>query len=741
MTDKRQHHIIEAAITPRPEAKGKEWDVTIIGSGEGLVTIRGREYIKSKNGRLYLCDGLEASVPMWEGIKVYDNHLTDAEFRQRAGMRSVMEELLGILVEPRWNEQERAIRAVFKVADPNASRKLKEFYDMGILDTFGLSIDTKPIGQTIMHEGEKVDLVEGFERIHSCDLVADPAAGGGFNRLIAATQQEAHMPVTLEALEARIAKLEAALASGSEQVDADAAPEEVVAEIEMAVEEVAASAPADADPADVAQAAANAAQDVADEIAGEAPAEEPVPEAEQIRKLETRLTLSEVLSASKLPADAQALVRAAFVDRTPEAEEVKRMVEQVRGAIAARDSTGRVNQRSGIVGIGLDKNDNARLDFLRILAGNMKFRQLENIEEHYVQDRMPEAYNTWVKSGRPQIGRGGMRRWMYQYFPDVELGRQMEAATTSTMSSIVKSALNVMLASDFQARHAWWTPIVREEELDSIDAPTLVRVYGLSTLDVVDEGQAYTELAWTDAEETAAFVKRGNFVGVTLESMLLDKVNKVRAIPELLADSYFNTISARAAAVFTTNSAAGPVLSDTGALFNATAIGSTGGHVNLLTAAFSYTSYQAARLAMRIQTTKSLGGGVRLGIRPKYILGPYDLEAAAIQVVKSEAVPGSANNDPNPFFNEAEFIGVPEWTDTNNWALVADPVQFPCIWSLYYRGNRVPELFTADDETSGAMFTNDTFRYKVRMLTFRFSSTYDTLPVSDWRGLHKSNVS
>jgi len=71
---------------------------------------------------------------------------------------------------------------------------------------------------------------------------------------------------------------------------------------------------------------------------------------------------------------------------------------------------------------------------------------------------------------------------------------------------------------------------------------------------------------------------------------------------------------------------------------------------------------------------------------------------------------------------------------------VADPAQFPCIWALYYRGNRVPELFTADSETGGSMFTNDTFRYKVRMLTFRFSSTYDCLPVGDWRGVHKSNV-
>jgi hypothetical protein len=38
------------------------------------------------------------------------------------------------------------------------------------------------------------------------------------------------------------------------------------------------------------------------------------------------------------------------------------------------------------------------------------------------------------------------------------------------------------------------------------------------------------------------------------------------------------------------------------------------------------------------------------------------------------------------------------------------------------------------------MFTNDALRFKVRMMTFRFSSTYDCAPISDWRGCHWSIV-
>jgi hypothetical protein len=738
----RQQHAFEATISPRPNAEGKEWEVTIIGPDNGLAMVHGREYVKSKNGRLYSCAGLEKSVPMWEGVRVFDNHLTDEEFEERQGMRSVAQEWLGSIVSPRWDAQEHALNGTFKVVEDATARKLLNAHNQGILSTIGLSMDTIPQGQNnVIFEGERYTVIEGFEKIFSVDLVAEPAAGGGFGRLIAATQtMEADMPVTLEQLEARIAKLEALASGGQEQVDA--APEEVAAEIEQAVADVADSAPPEADAGEVAQAIANEVQAVADEIAGEAPPEEPMPEA--IRKLETRLTLNEVLSASKLPADAQALVRAAFNGRTAEAEEVKRMVEQVRKTIAARDSSGRVTGAGGRAPItaGMAPEDWREVEFMRLMAGNMKFRALESVEDETVKERLTESrgYQAWVKNGRP---RGNTRRfseWLIQGFGD-PLERAFEAATTSSLSSIVKNAVNILLASDFQARHQWWSAICREEEVDTIDTPTLIRWFGLGTLDVVDEGQAYTELALVDEEETAAFVKRGNYIGITMETLLRDKVNKIRAIPEMLADSWYNTLSKYAAAVFTTNSGEGPLLvGSAGNLFNSTAETTEAGHANLLTSPLSYSSYVAGRSAMMKHTNADVGLGVRLLIRPKYMLVPVELEATARQIIESPNKPGGADNDVNPYQNEVEIIVVPEWTDANNWALVADPQQYPAIWNLYYRGRRVPELYTSEDETQGAMFTNDTLRYKVRQLTFRYSSTYDCFPVSDFRPLQKFNV-
>jgi len=705
---------VEAVISPRPgpDFKGNEWEVTIIGAQtpDDLVLVDGKKYVKSLNKRLYSAAGLKASVASWDGVKVYDNHLTDAEFDDRGGMRSVAKEWLGSIVTPWWDEGTTQLRAILKVADEATAKKLYNAHQAGILDTVGLSIDTVPTATDSQYQG--MPIVEGFSRIFSLDLVAEPAAGGGFNRLIAAKHsQEANV-------------------SEKEKTGTELAPD-LVAQIKAIVAE-AIKAQQPAEPPVV----ENSEPEVKPEV------DEVKALAEQVQQMRCEAVLRELLDKAKLPDKSRQVVLDAFAGKVFETKDAEKMIANVREAVAAADPTGRVTGAGGrpAVTTGMDRNAWAEAEFLRIVAGNTTFRGLEANKDVTVQERLPESYKEWRKSGREAGNIRGLRQWMYEFYPAVDIGRAVEAATTSSMTSIVKSALNVILAADFSVMPQWWKPLVREEDVDSIDAPTLVRLFGLSTLDVVEEGQAYTELAWVDEEETAAFVKRGNYAAVTLETLLLDKVNKVRTLPQRLATSYYKTLSYRVANVWMTNSAAGPVLGTGGNLFNATALTSAAGHCNLLTAALSYEAYIAARTAMMKQTDMDLGTGAKLLITPKYLVVPVDLEIAAKQIVASESKPGGANNDPNPIQNECQVVVVPDWTDTNNWGFVADPAQYPCIWQLYYRGQRVPELFTADDETSGAMFTNDSLRFKVRMMTFRFSSTYDCAPISDWRGCHWSIV-
>jgi hypothetical protein len=747
---------ILAQIEPRAaeaddesEPTGKEWQVTIIGATgpEDVVTVEGRQFIKSKNGRLYAVDALKNSTPEWHEIQVFDNHLTDEEFKERGGMRSVIKEMIGVLVDPVFRAGPLPkLTATFKVAEEAAREKLKNLHEMGVLKAIGLSIDTAPtFGQQVFVNNQPMDTVEGFSHIHSLDLVGNPAAGGGFDRLIAAEindKEKATMTpeeikelvgqAITEALPAALAEAFPAQEPGTQEAEGEeetpTPPEPDEAETETETPE----------PDTTTDETTEQVQALAQEL-------EQLKQRERLS--ESRALLGERLTESSLPPDVQAIVRDMFKDRVFEEAELTRFIEQMQKARAAMDPTGQVNGAGSGIGHAssvITVEEKAEAEFLRLLMGNTSFRGLESNEEDFVKERVPESYKAWQRDERPaNYGIFKFSEWLRTFYGDPFTGapaRISEAVTTSSMSSIVKNAVNVMIAADFSVRYRWWEPLVRTEEVDTIDQATLIRIFGLANLDTVGEGAPYTELAWEDEEETPTFQKRGNYVGITLESMLRDKVNAIRTLPQRLATSWFNTKSTLAANVFTVNTAAGPVLGDTGALFNATATTTAGGHANLLTAALSFASYGAARTAMRKQTDRRLGAGNRLGASPAFLLVPEDLETTALQIRDSDKVTGSANNDPNPYQHKFEVVVVPPWTDTDNWALVADPMPWPAIYDIVVAGNRVPSIFSAGDEAGGAMFTNDILRYKVRMLGFRFDATYDTLPVGDFRPLHKSNV-
>ena len=78
-----------------------------------------------------------------------------------------------------------------------------------------------------------------------------------------------------------------------------------------------------------------------------------------------------------------------------------------------------------------------------------------------------------------------------------------------------------------------------------------------------------------------------------------------------------------------------------------------------------------------------------------------------------------------------DVITCPEFSDANDWAAVADPRLAPAI-IVAERFGLLPEIFLSDSQTSGALFTNDEVRMKVRHWLSVF--------VADYRPLYKANV-
>ncbi|MDI6695379.1 MAG: hypothetical protein QME21_10055 [Anaerolineales bacterium] len=365
-------------------------------------------------------------------------------------------------------------------------------------------------------------------------------------------------------------------------------------------------------------------------------------------------------------------------------------------------------------------------------------------------DRIQLALEALLCGSQPPAGvqpLTGVRELYHLLSGDYEMtglfqGERVQFANvnSSTMANLVANVLNKRVAQEFQQYQTWWTPIVVEEDFSSLQAIKWTLLGGVGELPTVDEGAAYSELSWDDSAESGAFVKKGGYLGLTLEAIDKDETGRLRAAPRALAQAAWLTLSKSISAIFTANSGVGPTLSDGKALFHAD-------HGNLATSALTLSAYNAARAAMRKQT--ELNSGERLGAltSPKYLLVPPDLEMTALQILASEldytytlsngqAAPVNPNTQGNLFnerlaFARSRVIVVDLWTDANDWAAVADPRLYPTI-GVGYRYGRTPEIFSVASPTAGLMFTNDTMPIKVRFF-------YAVAPI-DYRGLYKSNV-
>jgi len=325
-------------------------------------------------------------------------------------------------------------------------------------------------------------------------------------------------------------------------------------------------------------------------------------------------------------------------------------------------------------------------------------------------------------------------------------GERIQLATTADFTGLVKNALNKIINNQWEllgaAGYDWWKKIVKVEHFSSLNDITGVLMGTVGALPSVAEGGEYTELAIGDSPETASFVKYGGYIPLTLELIDRDNISRLVGYARELGNATLRKYSSLIAGIFTTASGVGPTMADTGALFNATAVTTAGGHANLLTTAIGtdYVAWNAVALAMFNQpmliknAAGYYGTGQKMAVEPKYCLVPRALKPAAQAIFvprwASEIQQAAVLGGPT-WAGMVEVVTVPDWTDVTDWAAVIDPAIAPAI-IVGERFGLMPEIYTAGNETDPAVFMNDETRIKVRM--------FAAVLVQDFRPLHKENV-
>lgn len=311
-------------------------------------------------------------------------------------------------------------------------------------------------------------------------------------------------------------------------------------------------------------------------------------------------------------------------------------------------------------------------------------------------------------------------------------------ATTATLANMAANAMNKVIVHQFShlTFYRWYERISMATPNDgSVHDMQWTSVGGVGDLSEVPEKGAYGEIDMDDVKETDSFKKYGGYVPITIEMIRNSDIQRLQSVPRALANAAVRTRSAKIAAIFTQASGTGPTLDqDSTVLFHSN-------HSNVDTTAFGTddTAWKAAAQEMFKQT--EIESGKRLGLFPKYALLPVDLYHTALSVFGyGEGMPTSyevfsldrGSSDPRPV-----PLAVPDWTDTNDWAYIADPRVFPVIHISYAQqpqgmNHPPPELFAVTSPTAGLVFTNDVLPVKVR--------DWFAYGVNGYRGIGKRNV-
>ena len=446
-------------------------------------------------------------------------------------------------------------------------------------------------------------------------------------------------------------------------------------------------------------------------------------EARAIRQQMCQYLLDSALGASGLPKPVSDRLRGQFAGQVFEAETLKDAIEDARTMVSELTG-GAVVQGPGRISGMVTSEERLQAavdDLFGVPRGegekNLSVAKLSGIRELYL-----------MLTGDADLHGG--------YFPN-----RTQLATTADFSGLVKNALNKLVVNTWEALgragYNWWQQVCVTEHFNTLNDITGTLIGTVGDLPSVSEGAPYTELEVGDSPETASFVKYGGYIPLTLELIDRDETRKLRAYARELASAGLRKISKLVGAIFTANSGVGPTMADTGALFNATAVTSAGGHGNLRTGVLTTDEWDAVCAAvynqpMLIKNAMTLyGTGPKMAVNPKYLLVPRGLQKAAFQILQGEFVREQDYVYDNVLKGTGVPLVVPEWTDADDWAAACDPVIAPAI----YVGERfgiMPEIYVAGDELSPAVFMNDEHRLKVRHTL--------AVWVNDFRPLHKNNV-
>ncbi|HEX6039136.1 hypothetical protein [Longimicrobium sp.] len=720
---------LSAAEADASEPEGRVWRAVIMRAGMSTAAVN----VVREDGRtaalpvFFTEEYVRALVPMLANAPVYA--LDDTATGHKAEAREKLQnQVVGWTADPAFEGNAAVASVHLDEGSPLAEEKrvqLLSAWRRGNPARYGLSIDSRGHGEIRMHAGREVYFATEPVALLSTDMVLRPAAGGGFTQLVASrgplhTEEEMNRDRLIKAIQASRPQVLAGrdLAAFTYGELLALANDQELRAAAASVESEAAPAAQAAPAATQAAAAAVDVQSITDRV---------------MAAVALRTQMETVITSSQLPAGAQALLRreldvpGATVATVQAAVDAQRAVlaEAVQGSRAHVAGLGGPAQAGGgtlQVFVGVDPIDKLQAAVDRAFGLEPLQPELRTIEPLGLR----AAYNL-VTCGQDQsvVGNFGGRE-----------SRIIQAAgfDTTTLPDVMANTLNRRLANDYAELQYGDENLVSTEGIMTDFRPqTAIRLGYLGSFPTVDTDiEDYPEIS-VYSQERAIWEpeERGILASITRKHIMNDDLGAVGKIPGRIARAGKRTVSEFLFSFITSN----PVLSlsegDTLTWFHAS-------RNNLITDPLSIAALSKARLLLANQ--REPDSDKKLGLRKNvqlHLYVPQELGDAARAINQTEKVPGSANNDANPWYHKFgvndEFIHeVYSWEETNDWVLAVDPKEREIIEIKFLNNQKIPQIVRQSSPEVGSMFTRGAMKMKA---FFDFGGT----PV-DFRGVVKSVV-
>ncbi len=657
---------VREAAAPAPE--GVAFREAADGSIEVTIVKAGR----SGNRNYYPDATLREAAPQFEGVRVFAK--SDAD--HTAGKGKDVRSLIGGIYSVRFVEGKAAdtgaLVGTFKPIDPSDATvtKMVEAVKRGMQGLLGLSIDAYARTKTRQVGRERLTEAVQFTKVISVDLIVEPGAGGGLDRLTEAAadpsipNKEETMPLWKQRmLEAILAKDPAKHAT----IHAESIADDDLVRLHEAV-------------------CGSLVPEPGTQRLAEAQGDNVPLTRADLAVFELRGAARERIGATKLPQAAKDRllrdVAAASADRLTEAA-VGDLIKTEGDYIARMTESGAV--RVPAFGAGSIEVGDRSVVMHDMLAAFWD-------PQHKDHGRVQSFKECYIEMTGDRLVTGRLR--------ECDQSRLVESLGSGSLGEVLGDSVTRRMLEEYRAAVDFdgWRQLVNVVPVNDFRVQHRTRWGGYGDLPTVAEGADYEPLTSpTDEEATYKAGKRGGTEDVTLEMIKNDDVGAIRRIPTKLSRAAKRTLAKFVFDFLRTN----PVVYDTKALFHVD-------HNNLFTAALSKAELATHRLAMLKQT--ELSSNDRIGIAPSRLVVPVDLQEAAVDLFKL-----STNNEKT--FIQAltmNIIPVWYWTDANDWCTAADPADIPGIELGFLDGQQEPELFVQDSPTVGSMFSADKLTYKIR---------------------------